>query len=135
MRVLRPRADQGVPVIESNTNWVEVAELAFDVVCSVAVGVITWINWGMKTVVKSELSTAAEAHDKVHEELEERLAASGERFARIETHLTHMPSRADIELLTRQLGQISADIAAVGASVKALTVQVHQLSEHAMERK
>ncbi len=122
-------------MIEAHTDWIEVAEFGFELISALCVGVVTWVNWGLRAVIKSEMAKATLEHDEVHEELERRLGKSAERFARIETHLGHLPTRSDIEALNLRLGQISADIAAVGASVKALGVQVHQLSEHAMERK
>ncbi len=118
MRVLRPRADQqGGPVI-AHTDWVEVAEFGFELVSAVCVGMVTWINWGMRSVIKSELAQAKVDHEGVHEELERRLADGDVRFARIRADIEHLPDHHDLADLTNRVAAVEGSVKALGATLE-----------------
>ncbi len=118
MRVLRPRADQGGPVIEAHTDWVEVAQFGFELVSALCVAVVTWINWGMRAVVKSELAQAKVDHEEVHEELERRLADGDVRFARIRADIEHLPDHHDLADLTNRVAAVEGSVKALGATLE-----------------
>ncbi len=122
----------------THSDLIETVRLGWEVAAGVSVVIVGLMNRSLRAalrvmVTKAELTVHMDKHTQEHEDLEKRLAEGDVRFTRIETTLDHLPTRKDIDDLTRHLSQISADIAAVSAKVQGLCIQVHQLVQNELE--
>jgi septal ring factor EnvC (AmiA/AmiB activator) len=81
-----------------------------------------------------------EAHEVEHRETEKRLKDLESHYTRIDERLRHLPSRADIDSLGRQIAdltslvrKVEADVKGVGGSIQSLETRVNMLYRNELE--
>lgn len=117
-----------------DANWADWVGLAFKVAGALATVlslVFGWALWSLRreVVTRRDFAAWSEVHEKEHSDLEKRLADGDVRFARLETTLAHLPTRADMEDLRVEVTRVSGAVTTVGATIDQVATSINALSE------
>lgn len=101
-----------------------------------------WLYWSLKkaVVTREDFSAWAKKHEQEHHDLEKRLADGDVRFTRMETTLTHMPTKDDVEDVRSEVAHVTGALQALGArmdgmgrSLDSIVDQLNVLITHHMK--
>ncbi|GEM_PF-4595930 len=104
-------------------NLAEWTDIGLKVAGALAIplfGVGMWIiNKAM--VTRKDFEAWSASHEVEHQGLEARLTAGESRFVHLETTLSHMPTKGDVEVVRAQVGRVEGAVQGLTAGMDGLT--------------
>lgn len=100
---------------------------AVSLVCTVLIGIYTWIAVGQRAH-REQLADLASDITKRMGHLEQEVAAQSER-------LRHVPTSAQVNQLAVALGELRAELKGVGAHLSAMSARLDRIEDYMARQK